>query len=276
MIAPFNNTLIPRLGRILLYMALFVLPATASAQVEEVVVTDTTVIATEEEATNSVATPEEDEDSYEKKPAPPPELRAVPDSTVNKLKNNKDFEYANNPAFWKKEVAEEKKRKRNSASAAEKLNGFFDSDGVRLFFYGLIGALLLWIIYRIIIVNNLFVTRSSKSRQTTEEEVEEVLDNSSLDARAKAAIAQGNYRAAVRFLYLKTLNGLHEKGWIRYHAQATNYEYLNQVTPYGVGREFRFLTHVYEYVWYGEFSLREDQFNQVHQHFQQFYNSAKL
>lgn len=276
MIAPCKNTLIPRFGRMLLYMVFFVLPATAWAQVEEEVVTDTTVIVAPDEATTAVGVADEEEDSYDRQPPPPPELRSVPDSTVNKLKSNKEFDYANNPVYWKKEKAAEKKSEKRSKSAADKIHGFFDSDGVRIFFYVLIGGLLLWIIYRIVVVNNLFVTRSSKSRHTTIEEFEEVLDNSSLEARAKAAIAEGNYRAAVRFLYLKTLNGLHEKGWIRYHAQGTNHEYLSQVTPYGVGKEFRFLTHVYEYVWYGEFTLREEQFNQVHQHFQQFYNSAKL
>lgn len=275
MIVPLTNTLIHRLGRSLLLMALIVLPAMAMAQEEEVLI-DTTVVVPGEAGTSAMVEAAED-DSYEKEPPAPPELRIVPDSTVSKLKKDKDFEYANNPDYWKKEKTKEKKQDDSGGkSAVEGFNGFFSGDGIRLFFYVLIGGLLLWVIYRIVVVNNLFVTRSSKTRKQEEEEQEEVLDTNSLDARISAAIAAGNYRAAVRFLFLKTLNGLHEKGWIRYHAQGTNHEYLGQVTPYGVGKEFRFLTHVYEYVWYGEFPLGEDQFKQVHQHFQQFYNSAKL
>lgn len=274
MIAPCTNTFILRLGRPLLFLALLVLPALAMAQVEETV-TDTTVSVEDwQDDTTAVAAPEAT--SYEKDPPAAPELRTVPDSTVSKLRSSKDFEYANNPDFWKKEEKKAKEQEPANNSAREGFHNFFSGDGIRIFFYFLIGGLLLWIIYRIIVVNNLFVTRSSKARAVAEEEAEEVLDNDSLDARIKSAIAQGNYRAAVRFLFLKTLNGLHEKGWIRYHAQGTNQAYLTQVSPYGVGKEFRFLSHVYEYVWYGEFILTEEQFNQVHQHFQQFYNSAKL
>lgn len=273
MIAPFTNTLIHRLVRLVLYMALIILPVAASAQVDGEPVADTTLTVEadwqSDTTTAVVASPDE-----VKEPPAAPELRAVPDSAVDKLKADKDFEYANNPSFWKKQEVKEKERK--SDNTLDPSNSFFSGDGIRIFFYILIGGLLLWVIYRIVVVNNLFVTRASRTRQVNEEEVEEVLDKSSLEARIKAAIADGNYRAAVRFLFLKTLNGLQDKGWIRHHAQGTNYEYLSQVTPYGVGKEFRFLTHVYEYVWYGEFTLSEEQFKQVHQHFQQFHNSAKL
>ncbi|WP_276484487.1 DUF4129 domain-containing protein [Paraflavitalea pollutisoli] len=273
MIAPFSNTLIHRLGKRLLYLALIVLPAVTSAQVDDEPVVDTTVVTTDEQWQADSAAPVVEAPDEAQEPPAAPELRAVPASTVDTLKADKDFAYANDPEFWNKPEIKEKERQSNYTQEPD---SFFSGDGIRIFIYVLIAIVLLWIIYRIVIVNNLFVTRASKARHVEAEEEEEVLDNSSLDARIKAAMAQGNYRAAVRFLFLKTLNGLQNKGWIRYHAQATNHEYLSQVTPYGVGKEFRFLTHVYEYVWYGEFALNEEQFKQVHQHFQQFHNSAKL
>lgn len=206
-----------------------------------------------------------------------PALRRVPDSLVNRLKQTDTFAYANDPEYWTREPKEtqEPTRKKRSKSFWELFYDFFSGAVVRTITYIILGLILVWIIYRIVVVNNLFMTASSRRRTEITAGVEDEVEEGNLESKIQAAIRERNYRAAIRFMYLLSLRSLHEKGWIRYHAQGTNYEYLSQVQPYGVGNEFRFLTHVYEYVWYGEFALSEEQFGKVNQQFQQFFNAVK-
>ena len=79
-----------------------------------------------------------------------------------------------------------------------------------------------------------------------------------------------NYNYAIRYLYLKTLYVLNDKKWIQFHSQATNSEYLNQMSQHKRSQEFRFLTRVYEYVWYGKFEINEQQFVRVYANFKTF------
>ncbi len=43
-------------------------------------------------------------------------------------------------------------------------------------------------------------------------------------------------------MYLKALQLLNERQWIRYHADGTNYEYVNQMSGHKLASEFSFLT----------------------------------
>ena len=76
---------------------------------------------------------------------------------------------------------------------------------------------------------------------------------------------------AVRYLFLKTLRLLNERELIKYHIQATNREYVRQLSGSALGDPFRFLTGAYEKVWYGEFSLSEGQFEKLYPYFTDFY-----
>jgi len=250
-------------------MAFLWMPCMAVAQDEEPVV-DTTIVTLGED---SVSAPVESDDYKQEDFIPAqPELRIVPDSSVNKLKRDEAFAYANDSAYWTKKAKEPEKR---SKGFWDYFYDFFSGSAVRTVTYIILGVVFVLIIYRIIVVNNLFMTAASSRRKEGTEEPETEIDDNDLDAKIQAAVQERNFRAAIRFMYLKSLRSLNDKGWIRYHAQGTNNEYISQVHPYGVGNEFRFLTHVYEYVWYGEFALSEDQFYRVQQNFQHFFNAVK-
>lgn len=257
-------------SRIFIYILLLVIPAMAVAQDEEEVITVDTAAAAVEESSYQ-------DEEKEIVPAEP-ELRSVPDTAVNRLKKEEAFAYANDPAYWTKAKKEEEddEPRRRGKGFWDYVADFFSDSTARTIIYIILGVILVLIIYRIVVVNNLFMTPTSRKRIEDTEEPATEIDDNNLDAKIQQAVQEKNYRLAIRFMYLKTLRSLNEKGWIRYHAQATNNEYINQVHHYGAGNEFRFLTHIYEYVWYGEFALTEEQFNKVQQNFQQFYNTARL
>ncbi len=195
-------------------------------------------------------------------------FRSVPDTAVNRLKKEKEFEYANNPVYW----IRKKEDQNESKGFGYFLAWLFSSSAVRIFMYLLLAAVIIFTVYRIIINNNLFYT-SSKSIKEAAEDGKNEIEDEALDEKITAAILAKEYRKAVRYSYFKTLRRLDAKGWIRYHAQATNYDYLVQFSKHSLASEFGFLTQAYEYVWYGGFELSEEQFGMVQNNFQKMYKS---
>ncbi|MBC7826961.1 MAG: hypothetical protein H7122_04390 [Chitinophagaceae bacterium] len=192
-------------------------------------------------------------------------FRRVPDTTVGRMKKEKDFAYANDPGYWIKQ------EKKYSKGFWDYVFGFFESTAVRVIFYILLGGLIIFVLYRVIVLNDLFIFYASKKQKKNFEETPtQELEPGMIDARIKESIDQKQFSLAVRYLYLKTLYALNDKNWIQFHVEATNKEYLNQLSSYKQIKEFRFLTQVYEYVWYGKFDISEQQFLLVYQDFKNF------
>jgi hypothetical protein len=243
------------------------------AQVEEEVDTTVTVVEAPPAPT------EADYGEHFTHESTPLQLRQVPDSSVNSLQKQKDFAYANDPEYWAREPERKVETSSHSSSKGfwSSFNDFFSGKAAREITYGILIAFFLFIIYRIIIVNNLFMFYSpgyKKAKAAATSEADDI-DDKNIDEKIKKAITAKEHRLAVRFMYLKALQLLNEKQCIRYHADATNYEYVHQMSGHKLSNEFGFLTRVYDYMWYGEFTVTEEQFDIVHKNFNHFYNALQ-
>ncbi len=80
-------------------------------------------------------------------------------------------------------------------------------------------------------------------------------------ARAHSLSRGGDYRSAVRYLYLSSLLLLDERGLLRYDRSKTNREYLRSLsnTP-ELSEPLNEVIDVFDNVWYGYHSLDEDTF----------------
>lgn len=80
-------------------------------------------------------------------------------------------------------------------------------------------------------------------------------------SRADALAAAGDYRQAVRLLYLGTLLALDEKGALRYDRALTNHEYLTRLRGRpDLATGLSAVIDVFDRVWYGEQSVGADVF----------------
>jgi hypothetical protein len=254
---------------LLLLLVLFLSgPLLSVAQDEEPVV-DTGESVMSVEATET--TDDDDDAAYRGKNEvyETPEFRKAPDSVAERRKKEKEFRYANDPAYWVKE----KKKPSEGRSFTSRFYDFFQGSGARTLAYILLAALLIFVIYRVVVVNKLYMVYASKKIRSDEDSESDIHDDD-LEDKIQKAVAAKQYREGVRYLYLKTLRTLSEKGLIRLHAQATNYDYVNQMDRHARAEEFRFLTRVYDYVWYGEFTLTDEQFNLVHNNFKNFFDAV--
>jgi hypothetical protein len=199
-------------------------------------------------------------------------LRAIPDSDIAKFKRDKDFAYANDPAYWMVDPPD-----KSQDGPLFRLEWLFGSKGFSYFIYALLIGLLLFALYRIISENNLhlFYKTPRKIKKSPGEGDETDLMDEDIDKLIREAMQAGNQRLTTRYLFLKALRLLDERELIRYETKATNEEYVRQLSGKEQGNSFRFLARAYEYVWYGGFALNESQYERLVDHFQGFYKTIK-
>ena len=95
---------------------------------------------------------------------------------------------------------------------------------------------------------------------------DEPLDSQAAFEKAQAVSRGGDYRSAVRYLYLSSLLLLDERDILRYDRSKTNREYLRSVSnsPELAG-PLSEVIEVFDDVWYGYHSLGEDSFKHYSQ-----------
>lgn len=84
-----------------------------------------------------------------------------------------------------------------------------------------------------------------------------------------------NYRLAIRYYYLWLLKGLTNAEIIDYDDEKTNNDYFNEITTKSLKDEFSYTSYLYNYIWYGEFDVNEQQFIKAKTAFVKFLNSIK-
>jgi hypothetical protein len=90
------------------------------------------------------------------------------------------------------------------------------------------------------------------------------------DEAINNAIDNRNFRLAIRLLYLQSLKNLSDKGYIDWQINKTNNDYISEVLGKPWQSLFKKLTYNFEYSWYGEMNVPEDDFKNLQLQFQQF------
>ena len=93
-----------------------------------------------------------------------------------------------------------------------------------------------------------FVPQSAVSN---EDHTEETLSADVASLRAQTISETGDYRSAVRYLYLSTLLRLDEHGVLRYDRAKTNREYLGLIEASPAAPILREVVDLFDRVWYG-------------------------
>lgn len=244
----------------LLIIFLWVGTGSLYAQVTDTIVIpsiDSSLIGTTTEADSTVD--EEEEKQIESLPDTA-SLREVDQALVDSLKRSKEFEYANDPRYWVKT-----KEETREADALEKI---FGGGFMRGLMYVLVFGLIAYIIFKLIDNNNLFYRAKGKSLSLNTGE-EEMMEETDLQTRIDQSVREKDFRKAVRYSFVQLLQQLDQRGWIRYHTKATNHDYQLQLANTSFYNDFLFLVQVYEYVWYGEFNISEQQFLSIQPKFKE-------
>ena len=96
---------------------------------------------------------------------------------------------------------------------------------------------------------------------------EELIKSDDLPTLIKNAIAQKNYRLAVRYYYLLVLQKLSNAEIIDWEQQKTNEDYIGEIESTTLKQKFTSGTYLYDFVWYGNFELNEKEFEKAENQF---------
>jgi preprotein translocase subunit SecG len=116
-------------------------------------------------------------------------------------------------------------------------------------------------------VNTLF---SGKSRTT--EKTDATLEDVDIHAidyekQIRDAIANNDYRLAVRLWFLRTLKTFSDKELVHWKIDKTNSDYYYELSGTAYQKEFGEISNVYDYIWYGEFPVDQNSYTKAEEKF---------
>ena len=214
-----------------------------------------------------------------------PEERADTSLTPNKIvrdsltwyKEDRDFEYI---SYLDSLLRQEKdlrmdtfninagkdrtrpRKERNSVPISLQ-NNFLDAPAIKIFLWILAVFFISFLLYKIFFSEGFFRKNKAIRSTVTEKEEEQVHDSIAYNRLIEQAVLNKNFRLAVRYLYLQTLQMLSERGLIHLSADKTNYEYVRELTNNSHQDEFSAVTLGYEYTWYGKFEIGKDIYDKL-------------
>lgn len=92
------------------------------------------------------------------------------------------------------------------------------------------------------------------------------------EAEIENATAAGDFRLAVRLVYLKTLKLLSDKQLIHWTEGKTNREYQRELQKASYKNEFLQLSYHFNYLWYGHFEATRDNWEEAESEFNKIKN----
>lgn len=107
--------------------------------------------------------------------------------------------------------------------------------------------------------NSLKLNGAKKTTINLTEE-EELIKNEDIQSLIDKAIANKNYRLAIRYYYLSILQKLAAKEFIEWQQEKTNEDYIKEIEKPTIKDKFTKSTLLYDFVWYGNFNINEPEF----------------
>lgn len=138
---------------------------------------------------------------------------------------------------------------------------------------GMAALVLLFVILKLLGVNmsGIFLfSRDNKITNLRFKQGDDDIYNENLDNILLTYIENKAYRDAVRILYLLSIRKLDSNSLIDWKPWKTDKEYYYELPMTHQKQMFKSLVLNYEYIWYGQFKLEEEKFNQIHSNFESF------
>lgn len=195
------------------------------------------------------------------------EVRMPPFSKINEYKNNPDFIYDRKiiepPGFWD----------RLKYWLIKKFFDLFNDSPVSLLVRYLVFFFLIFILVLILIKGDLRgIFFGVKKKNTLNYDIEEEnIHAIKFDEEISKAVNANNYRLAVRYLFLKSLKELTDNELIDWRAHKTNNDYLRELKKIRKDLDLTSVSYVYEYIWYGHFSIDKKEYETIAETFNKFY-----
>ncbi len=193
--------------------------------------------------------------------------RQLPPGHTDKLKKDKDFWYADAELKKKKENTKKEQKERKEYVPLGQRSWIQTLLWI-IIIGGFAGAIMWYLAESNV---GLFRKKNAATAGSAEgDEMPEDIFAINYQKEIDKATAQGNFRLAVRMMYLRLLKGLSDKNIIQYKQDRTNLDYLVQVQKTPLYPHFFRLTRHFEYSWYGHFDVDQEAYRVIAKEFDQF------
>ncbi len=95
------------------------------------------------------------------------------------------------------------------------------------------------------------------------DDLEQNLKNIDFNKLILQTAADGNNRLVIRYYYLWILKKLSETDKINFIPEKTNSDYYNEIQSQKTKSDFKYVSYLYNYIWYGEFELENETFEKA-------------
>ena len=116
--------------------------------------------------------------------------------------------------------------------------------------------------------------KSSKKKIKIAEFQEEDIHNIDFKTIIEKSKSANNYRLSIRYYYLWLLKRMSDSHIIEWDIEKTNSDYLYEIQRNSLKEEFQYLSYIYDYSWYGEFTIDEALFQKAEKAFIKTINSV--
>ena len=155
-------------------------------------------------------------------------------------------------------------------------------------FGGFTGGLLNWVFIIILVLAVVFVmynimsdgetglfSRKKFRKIQTKEINGSNIEETDIESLISSAEKEQDFRLAVRYYYLLVLKTLSLKNVIKYEDDKTDTDYLNEIGTQTYNNSFAKTAYLYNYVWYGEFPLNQQQYGKAKNSFENLLKTVK-
>ena len=150
-----------------------------------------------------------------------------------------------------------------------------DADGttstlgiiMKIIAFLIIGFVIFMIVKIIINKEGGWVFGKSATKINVANLVEENIHNVDFNKLISSSKNDKEYRTTIRYYYLWLLKSLADKKIIEWDIEKTNSDYYYEIKDMDKKSEFQLLSYIYEYCWYGEFTLSETDFQKAEKSF---------
>jgi len=190
-------------------------------------------------------------------------FREVSQPKVDKWLSDRDYEYANDPEYWKKDKIQ------NNSGPSSFWNFLRNKTFQWILFLG-VTAVILYGIYLLARENNFRWFSRSVKQSHQEESTSLGAGPIDYDEAIRKYQTEGNYRFAVRYLFLRLIHSVTDKNIIQIRDSTTNTEIGRAFGQHPLASQFRYLATAYEFIYFGDFNLNKEIFDSLKIKFELF------
>jgi predicted Holliday junction resolvase-like endonuclease len=136
-----------------------------------------------------------------------------------------------------------------------------------LTFFAVVFAILILVLLRAFGINIFMQKKLKPSKEFQLENFSKEIPESELEKWLREALAENNFRLAVRIYYLMIIKELSNKNWIDWRKEKTNHDYIREVKNAPCFIEFKTATGIFERIWYGERSVDVFSYEKISEQF---------